>query len=182
MINKPHAVKVCLWALVLGCGLALKPSASGAAPISFNLLILEADTPGSTVDPIRLNISLSFDNAAAFPDTTTGLTVVSQNFPVDGEIRYRYFQPLDLLIVGGSLLGTATVDGAANDFYFRILNISSQPTFDGAEYSEAGTPGATFIPRANGSLVVPEPGTLGLLGAGMLGAVTARRRIRRKRV
>ncbi len=130
------------------------------------------------VEPVVLDFSVSFDNAASFGGTTSGLTVNSFNLPY--ALQYAYFAGTDVLTVATNA-GISSCNNPASSFCTFISGISTTPT---VSFLQQSTPtGGFWVAQTtsitSGSGAVPEPATWAMLitGFGLVGASMRRRRL-----
>lgn len=154
--------------------------ASGVSAATINHVITTQTT--GTPDPAVLDISIDTDLFGVGSGLTTGLTVNSTNFDVDGAIAYDTFGPSTIIVYG--LISGLPLLFANNDFYVTINDWdTTSATANGLTLSQTGqglissfdsdsTISSTLVSA------VPIPATLPLLtfGLGGLGLLVRRRR------
>lgn len=156
--------------------------------VTFSATNFTSSPPGGTSvpDPVQGSFTITFDNSASISTpttgTTTGITLDTLNIPLATALSFSYDSTADTLYVGGLALGPEVIQvgPGANDFYLRILNFSTAPTFDQLGYAETTgdyfyTTSATGQSVTVGPAPVPLPPTVLLLGSGLLGLVGLRR-------
>jgi len=130
---------------------------------------------GGPLSALTGSFTLIFDPNLSYVFTTTGITENSLNLPVSS-VGFQYNPNANNgnLIIGGSLNGSTVVAGT-NDFAVILFDVkTSAPTVGGAQYSTTGSArvyGSLFQGTAN----VPEPLSLSLFGAGLVGVAVVRR-------
>jgi hypothetical protein len=117
-------------------------------------------------------------------DSAEGLASVvasDLNFSINSPYAAYYIPGMDRLTIGGTAgaNGPRTVQGAAVDTWFVVLNALSNPTFGNSVFS-AGT-GTEFYASLTGTVnaAVPDVATWAMFigGFGLTGAVMRRRKI-----
>ena len=169
-------------------GLAATSNDALAAIIDLDLQIEGTGFIGSPpVLPLEIDVSITFDNSTSITTPqTAGITLNSINTPFDFVLAYTYDSVLDQLSFGGLEFGifVTLLRSGTNNFFAIIDDISTTPTYNRTGY-------VTVAPAFNGSTpvgtvtvastAVPEPGTLAVLGAGVLGAFAVRKKRRSKK-
>jgi hypothetical protein len=170
-------------AVLLAAGSAA-PSPARAAIVSWTLDFSASGLgPGVPVDPATGVISITFDNAADLPQTTTGVNLVSSNFTLGSPVAFRYFAAVDTIQFGGTANGVGGIQTLNFDFLLTVEAISTVPVFDEFVYSFGDPSGFSdftstgFIEFEPGpGVAVPEPVAVSLFGAGLIGLALTRRR------
>jgi hypothetical protein len=134
---------------------------------------------GAPVPTVMASFTVTFNNSANIPDTSSGLTVNSLNLAVDGSAEYDYFTaPSDTISFGGSESGVAAVRVSFNDFIIIIRDASTaSPSIlsNNVTYTAATDEGIHFVSSAASvsftpsTTSTPEPSALALLGTSLAG-------------
>lgn len=182
--------------------LVLFTGASFATPItrnidfSFSGIVQVSGGPAipPPVSPAIGSFALTFDPTLAYTNQSAGLVLNSLNLTLGSTAVFTFFQPQDILTLGGLAGGGAQgVAGNSFDFSVRIDHFSTAPVIGAAGYSQGGpvyAAGTSFtgsnpignlsstLTVTNPLVQVPEPLTLSLFSVGLVGAAAFRRRKR----
>jgi hypothetical protein len=132
---------------------------------------------GALVDPVTGSFSITFDNSTSVFNQTAGLTYNNFNIVLDSAPSFDYAR--DGLTLGAAVGGTDLVGAGTNDFFFSILNVSTNPVAGPAfVYAQASNfqiyqGNVVLTPLA---VPTPEPATLVLFGTGAAVVLLRRRR------
>jgi hypothetical protein len=154
--------------------------AAVAAPVS-GLVNFSIPGLGGPTDPLTGSINVSFDTSNTVVDVTLpGGAVVSLNASVASAVGYSYNSAQDILSFGGIAAGVANLDIPNDDFTVEIQNLfgGRGPLLVSAQYNVGAD---AYVQLFGGTAdfeaaAVPEPATMALLGAGLLGLAAVRRR------
>ncbi len=151
-----------------------------ADPITLSYGFIASDFgSGALVDPVTGSFSITFDNSTSLLNQTTGLVYKNLNIVLDSAPSFDYVRNVDGLTLGAAVGGTGLVGAGTNDFFFSILNVSTDPVAGPAfVYAQASN---SQIYQGNVALTpvaaTPEPATLVLLGTGAAVVLLRRRRL-----
>jgi len=164
-------------------GLLAGPVAAAAAPISGSFSFTASGFgAGAPYDPVTGWVEYSFDNSAEFFNAADGATIngVTVQVSVSGLSLPGSWVPVltylnrlgvqDVLAIGHG--PTTVVSAGTDDWRVAVNSISGRPTFREFAYATSST-SSVFLTNTGS---VPEPGTLALVGLGVLGLVLNRRR------
>ena len=145
------------------------------------------------VNPVIGSFTLTFDPTLAYTNQTAGLVTNNLNLTIGSAIGFSYLLPQDILILGG-VAGGGGVSGVANntfDFSVRFDHFMTASVIGAGGYAQGGpqyiagaSPTGTNVignlaytlTVKDPSVQVPEPLTLSLFSAGLVGAAALRRR------
>jgi hypothetical protein len=165
-----------------------------AAPITatFDLVASRFRPAGASVDPVRLNFTVTFDPTQIVLPTSVGLQINSINLPFDASRPIQFaFQSTGALSIGTFLSsdGGFGVVGARKDFGTFISNALDAPRVRLFSYTQAtnitytsSDIRGTEVAEINGTEIkkeieaVPEPSTILILAFSLIGLATLHRR------
>jgi hypothetical protein len=161
---------------------------------SFTGLALVSGGPAvpPPVDPVTGSFTITFDPTLAYSNQTTGLVTNSLNLILGSTAGFTYFLSQDILSLGGLNAGVTGTASNTFDFGIRMDHFLTAPVIGSAGYSQGGAVYAagssvtgtntvgnlsfTLAVTDPNAVAVPEPLTLSLFSAGLVGAATLRRR------
>lgn len=148
------------------------------------------------VDPVMGSFTITFDPTMSYSDSTSGITLGSLNLILGSPFAFTYYGPgstppsgyhVGELVVGGTAGYTAGYEStdlvqyspATNDFYVQILDFATTPTLNQVGYAQVSAgnnfyytvnqTGSVSVTPVTPSNQVPEPSTIAVLGAALLG-------------
>lgn len=143
------------------------------------------------VNPVIGSFTLTFDPTLGHTNQSAGLVLNNLNLTLGSTAGFTFFQPQDILILGGLGSGAQVIASNTFDFSVRIDHFMTAPIIGSAGYSQGGriyAAGTSFLgtnPIGNlsstltvkdPSVQVPEPLTLSLFSVALVGAAALRRR------
>ncbi len=192
-MKRTIAASAALMVLLTGPGLATPITRQ--VDFSFSGVVQVSGGPAvpPPVSPVIGSFTITFDPTLAYTDQSIGLVLNSLNLTLGSTAGFTYFQPQDILVFGG-LAGAGGAQGIVSntfDVSVRIDHFQTAPIIGSAGYSQGGptyaagasVTGTNVIGNLSSTLTVkdptaqiPEPVTLSLFSAGLIGAAILRRR------
>lgn len=171
---------------LLVAGLLAGPMTAAAAPISGSFSFTASGFgAGAPSDPVTGWVSYSFDGAAPFFNAKNGdivngapvqVSVSGLSLPGSWVPVLTFDPPFAPGIVAiGHILNGTVVNAGTDDWRVALDNASTNPSFREFAYSTASNTAGTFVTRT-GTVTAPEPGTVALVGLGVVGLGLKRRR------
>lgn len=183
-----HALRWLAPAALAAAVLATPAKPADAAVVTLNYTVSGTDFIDGTpsADPASISFSVSFNTSQFILQRAAGLSILSANFDAGTVFTFSYFPFSDVLFIGGSPDGDASLTGEVSGFQIGLVNVSSAPTIDSFYVSG---PESLYPMRAQSTTLTlysapaqdtPEPASLALFGVAMaaLGTLRARRQHR----
>jgi len=167
---------------ILAAALALAAGAQCAQASIYDIVV---NFEGGQLGTQTLDITLNFDPATSFGDTSSGLTVnAGTTFSVTGGLVFSYYAPSGFMYIGGAGADSDGIAGGSDDVLFLIAGLGGFPYISAAADSAASMGGGGAVDVTSYSIGtsavtgVPLPAglPLALAGVGALGLLARRKR------
>lgn len=183
-----NRVVVCVSAVFLWCVVSVP--VVGAVPMTWDVSFIASSFSSATtdlppVDPVTGSFTITLDPTISVTNQTTGIVLHSLNLTQGSAVGYTFDSNLGFLAIGGIEDGDAVSSGS-NDFALGIGGFgTSLASFSVLIYSQTSVGNFNLFDSSNidGSISavpqpVPEPATVLLMAAGLMGLGIWRSRAR----
>jgi hypothetical protein len=159
----------------------LPPATAAAAPVNGTLDFMvsgfQTSDPAAPQDTLAGQVQLSFDTSTSVTNSTTGIASIALNLVPTTALAFSYNASQDILTIGGAGGGAGSLATTGQDFVLTVQNLfgGNGPLIVFGSYFIEPDAFISFD-QAGTARLVPEPASMLLLGAGLLGLAAVRRR------